>query len=849
MAVTFVNSANWFVAADPTVTVSFSAGDEIVVFGATEATATTLATPTATGLTFSAITSATAGASEPTAYLWRATAGAGGTSVVITAARGGSNGTQMAGLAAWVIGGGVTSVSALAGDNAESGYASVSAPSGGMVIVALADWNATNPPGKTPSTGTGTATERFDTGNTSNYAVWGADWQGTTTSSATYGPNNYTSLRVAKVGAAITLPGGGGAAGARSPIVTDPTALGVIRRRFARLVLRAPHAPAPPRRPLVSGPSRRPPGAGRAIAITPRPVQPSVPPPRRPLVLAARRIAAAGRVLMARAPQPPAPPHPPIVTTGRRPATAGRSVVRRGPLAPPQQQPPRAPIVAAGRRALRSTGRSLLRRTAQAPPAPSGVSLLGTWALPSADPHSITITGATAGLDVWLLVNTAAVVATPAGWTLTTSRVATMASYIYQLPAASNPGGDIAVTLDLSAARALSAVAIQAAPIDSGSVYASLLQSTSTDGGLVWGTRAHTFTAKDDTFAVYFFHMPGSAGSVPSFTADSYDTAFTPFADTGWAGTGTSGDEGTRVMVGYRPDIGFTNNGVTLTLAGASGPFGSAVGFLAFNEQGIGTTAVQHGPLVIATRRALTAGRAMVARSPLAPAPPRPPIVVGARRRPGLGRILLERAPQAAPATPTRRPQPIVVVARARARAQEILNLRAPAAPADVVSVPAAAQVTEPRSRRPVTRPAIVTRNRTAAPGVAVGPREPLVITSTRRPLARIILRRTPPGAALVAQAPRRPLVVTGQRPRPQTRVAVRRSPAAPLVSVVRPRVLVVAARVRRRPTVNVLLWSAPPPPPAPPGPGAQWYVSRGGTLIPHRALLDGVYPTTADVT
>lgn len=183
------------------------------------------------------------------------------------------------------------------------------------------------------------------------------------------------------------------------------------------------------------------------------------------------------------------------------------------------------------------------------------------------------------------------------------------------------------------------------------------------------------------------------------------------------------------------------------------------------------------------------------------------PIIGPARRPTAAGRVVLRRAPQA-PITSARPRQPIVVLARARRRAQEILNLRAPAPLPDVVSVPAAAQVTEPRSRRPINRPAILTRNRTAAPATAVGPREPLVVAArNRRPLAPVLLRR---GADAPAAPPRpRPaLVVAARAGRPLARAILRRSPQPPAPP--HPPIVVARPSSRRRPAITLLRGRAP---------------------------------------
>jgi hypothetical protein len=66
------------------------------------------------------------------------------------------------------------------------------------VIYGLMDWNATNPPAKTPLTGSGVATERRDAGDGASYAQWLAEWEAVSAGTYNFGPNGYTSLKVAQ---------------------------------------------------------------------------------------------------------------------------------------------------------------------------------------------------------------------------------------------------------------------------------------------------------------------------------------------------------------------------------------------------------------------------------------------------------------------------------------------------------------------------------------------------------------------------------------------------------------------------------------------------------------------------
>lgn len=188
------------------VTVSWSAGDAVIVFLAVETDSRNLVAPTATGLTFSQL-SLVDGASglECAAGMWGAIAGASGSSVSVT---GSSSGAAANGcITVWVISGGPSSLTAVTGNTTESTL-SIACGAGDVVCYGLVDWNATNPPGKTPATGSGTATERADQGNGSNYGVYIADWVGTSSGTFGFGPNNYTSLKVAQAAVLVKAPSG-----------------------------------------------------------------------------------------------------------------------------------------------------------------------------------------------------------------------------------------------------------------------------------------------------------------------------------------------------------------------------------------------------------------------------------------------------------------------------------------------------------------------------------------------------------------------------------------------------------------------------------------------------------------
>lgn len=97
-------STNWAdlsSAAETTASISWASGDLILVVGGTESGSWTLTTPTATGLSFSLVTSVGTGdGSNATAYLWSATAGSAGSSTV--SSNGVEAGSVARGIAAYV---------------------------------------------------------------------------------------------------------------------------------------------------------------------------------------------------------------------------------------------------------------------------------------------------------------------------------------------------------------------------------------------------------------------------------------------------------------------------------------------------------------------------------------------------------------------------------------------------------------------------------------------------------------------------------------------------------------------------------------------------------------------------
>jgi hypothetical protein len=207
----YATVSDWFstglTGATKTITgVAWSAGDIVVVVTGTEngfaGVTNTSATPTNANLTFGAA-QASAGigsGTECSAVVFATTAGSSQSAqtITITLTTGGGGTLCAYGAAVWVITGAPTGTTNATANVTETAP-SLTVSSGSVVIYGLMDFNATNPPGKTPLTGSGTATERLDQGDGTHYAQYLCDWVGTSAGTFSFGPNNYTSLVSAQV--------------------------------------------------------------------------------------------------------------------------------------------------------------------------------------------------------------------------------------------------------------------------------------------------------------------------------------------------------------------------------------------------------------------------------------------------------------------------------------------------------------------------------------------------------------------------------------------------------------------------------------------------------------------------
>lgn len=204
----FAQVSDWFATGTPkTITgLAWSSGDVIVVItGGESGTDVTAAVPTNANLTFGAAQATAGGGTGTEASIWvyRATAAGAQTGQTISIARTGN--LASFGGCAWVITGSPTGTANPTANLNESAT-SRTVGAGSVVIYGHMDFNATNPQGKTPATGSGSATERRDAGDGSNYGQYMCEWVGTAAGTFSFGTNNYTSLQVSQAIIEVLAP-------------------------------------------------------------------------------------------------------------------------------------------------------------------------------------------------------------------------------------------------------------------------------------------------------------------------------------------------------------------------------------------------------------------------------------------------------------------------------------------------------------------------------------------------------------------------------------------------------------------------------------------------------------------
>ncbi len=187
-----------------TATVSWAAGDIIVIRGASEQGGVVLGTPTATGLTFTLQADEGSGiGTECDASIWSAVAGSAGSGVTVSLSASGSSG--FFGFH-WGVYSGASGATGGTGNTNES-TTNLTTGTGDAVVMILADFAATNPFTQTPATGSGTATELVE-GFFTQYSVGVVDWTGCTAGTNAYGYTAYTGLTAASAFLVLTAAAG-----------------------------------------------------------------------------------------------------------------------------------------------------------------------------------------------------------------------------------------------------------------------------------------------------------------------------------------------------------------------------------------------------------------------------------------------------------------------------------------------------------------------------------------------------------------------------------------------------------------------------------------------------------------
>lgn len=200
----YSNDPGGFPSTETTGTVTWQAGDLIVVVGGTENGSITLSTPSATGLSFNLVTSVNAGDSNNTLnYLWSATAASNGSSAVTSTCLQG-----MCGISVFVYRGssGLGNYNTLS--NSTNKVISLTRGSDkSAVVVSMWDWNAVNDTtvNSSPSGGTQRVAQWVNGKATAFVFDWGD--QGTA-GTQNYGITNHTGT-VKMSGIVVEIKGGG----------------------------------------------------------------------------------------------------------------------------------------------------------------------------------------------------------------------------------------------------------------------------------------------------------------------------------------------------------------------------------------------------------------------------------------------------------------------------------------------------------------------------------------------------------------------------------------------------------------------------------------------------------------
>ncbi len=338
--------------------ITWSAGDLILVVGWTEDQTVTLNTPTATGLTFSALGSPITTGSSCWVHTWTATAGSGGSGAV-TGPRLAGTGSANRGIHALVYSGhsGTGARAAPAASSAQTVSLTRTGANSAVVCVS-ADWSATGIGGLGGAPAGQTQLRAADAVNCEAFlAHWGDQGAAGTTSYGTTGLSGtqFSKIAVEILGTAST------ATQVQQPVVVDAPAR--LRPGRALATSTGPSdVPRPPAPVVVAAP--RPPRPSAVVVqyaqdVTPLQLSASPPPP---VVVERPATPQPGRDIVAQTAPSDVPPAPaPVVVDVPVAPRPGRSVVTSS-IGEQQQVADTAPpavVVAAPRPRTPGTSRVL----------------------------------------------------------------------------------------------------------------------------------------------------------------------------------------------------------------------------------------------------------------------------------------------------------------------------------------------------------------------------------------------------------------------------------------------------------------------------------------------------------
>jgi hypothetical protein len=222
-----------------TATLTWNSGDRVVVVGMTEDQGFILSTPTATGLTFTALGTAVTVANSCWLHVWTATAGSSG-SGAITASRATSTGVAMRGIAAFAFGGSTGFVRTNKGGgagtvNSTQTVSVTRTQANSAVVVVIGDWSAGSSGSATwTPAGATQLVAQTNTGGTAFVARWGDQGATGTTSYGTSGAGGsaFTISAVEVLGTAsssttASAEAATGAGAAEAPVPAGAAAAGV----------------------------------------------------------------------------------------------------------------------------------------------------------------------------------------------------------------------------------------------------------------------------------------------------------------------------------------------------------------------------------------------------------------------------------------------------------------------------------------------------------------------------------------------------------------------------------------------------------------------------------------------